>query len=62
MITVTGVLLCGCSLMGDWKAELLGESQSRVKLRTGKLLMKWRQGIKGPEASELEKGTDWVGE
>ena len=30
MIAVTGVLLCGCCLVGDWKGELLEESKSRA--------------------------------
>lgn len=28
MIALTGTLLCGCSLVGDWKEELFGESKS----------------------------------
>lgn len=31
-------------------------------LRVEKLLTEWRKGIKGTEASELEKAADWVGE
>lgn len=64
MIAVIGVLLCGCCLVGDWKGELLRERAKvgRIRLlRVEKLLMKWRKAIKGTEASELEKETDWVG-
>lgn len=31
-------------------------------LRVENLLRKWKKGIKGAEASELEKEADWVGE
>lgn len=64
MIAVTGVLLCAAVWLKIGRGNHLERAkvgQIRV-LRVEKLQMKWRKGIKGTEASELEEETHWVRE